>query len=214
MPPDSGMNFIVVLRLSPTHESSLPERPVLGTLAYYFSEPREPNPRDLDVAAVLTHAAAFIISRHRETEMRRLAKAALRESEWELRSADQRKDEFLALLAHELRNPLAPIRNTLHVLKATAAGDAEVYAALRSRRRSRARRAPAANRVAAAAKCDVAGSGTASDGGGVSERCHSRKSPASTRPSLLPSARRYSPVWPAAACHAARSAASVTPVWS
>jgi signal transduction histidine kinase len=29
----------------------------------------------------------------------------------------QRKDEFLATLAHELRNPLAPIRNALHVLR-------------------------------------------------------------------------------------------------
>jgi PAS domain S-box-containing protein len=31
--------------------------------------------------------------------------------------ADRRKDEFLATLAHELRNPLAPIRNTLYLLK-------------------------------------------------------------------------------------------------
>jgi signal transduction histidine kinase len=35
----------------------------------------------------------------------------------ELREADRRKDEFLATLAHELRNPLAPIRNALQVLK-------------------------------------------------------------------------------------------------
>ena len=37
-----------------------------------------------------------------------------------LREADRRKDEFLAILAHELRNPLAPIRNSLHVLRLTA----------------------------------------------------------------------------------------------
>lgn len=36
-----------------------------------------------------------------------------------LRLADQRKDEFLAVLAHELRNPLAPIRNSLHILRLT-----------------------------------------------------------------------------------------------
>ncbi len=35
----------------------------------------------------------------------------------QLREAARRKDEFLAVLAHELRNPLAPIRNTLEVLK-------------------------------------------------------------------------------------------------
>jgi signal transduction histidine kinase len=34
-----------------------------------------------------------------------------------LREADRRKDEFLATLAHELRNPLAPIRNCLQILK-------------------------------------------------------------------------------------------------
>ena len=37
--------------------------------------------------------------------------------------ADRRKDEFLAMLAHELRNPLAPIVNTLYVLERTLTGD-------------------------------------------------------------------------------------------
>ncbi|HEX7226965.1 MAG TPA: ATP-binding protein, partial [Candidatus Binatia bacterium] len=36
-----------------------------------------------------------------------------------MREADRRKDEFLATLAHELRNPLAPIRNSLHILRLT-----------------------------------------------------------------------------------------------
>jgi PAS domain S-box-containing protein len=40
-----------------------------------------------------------------------------------LRETDRRKDEFLATLAHELRNPLAPIRNALEVLR-IAGGDA------------------------------------------------------------------------------------------
>lgn len=35
-----------------------------------------------------------------------------------LREADRRKDEFLAMLAHELRSPLAPIRNAVQILKA------------------------------------------------------------------------------------------------
>jgi PAS domain S-box-containing protein len=34
-----------------------------------------------------------------------------------LKDADQRKDEFLAMLAHELRNPLAPIRNAVHIFR-------------------------------------------------------------------------------------------------
>jgi len=44
-------------------------------------------------------------------------------AEQALRDADRRKDEFLATLAHELRNPLAPLRNGLQVMK-LATGDA------------------------------------------------------------------------------------------
>lgn len=46
----------------------------------------------------------------------------LREAEEALRLADRRKDEFLATLAHELRNPLAPVRNALEIMK-RAGGD-------------------------------------------------------------------------------------------
>jgi signal transduction histidine kinase len=37
-----------------------------------------------------------------------------------MREQDRRKDEFLAMLAHELRNPLAPISNAVHVLRASS----------------------------------------------------------------------------------------------
>jgi len=42
-----------------------------------------------------------------------------RRAELELREADRRKDEFLAMLAHELRNPLAAIRNSVEVMRAS-----------------------------------------------------------------------------------------------
>jgi len=42
-----------------------------------------------------------------------------------LLEADRRKDEFLAVLAHELRNPLAPMRNALELLRLKAAADPE-----------------------------------------------------------------------------------------
>ena len=43
-------------------------------------------------------------------------------AEQSLRDADRRKDEFLATLAHELRNPLAPIRTGLHLLQIAPPG--------------------------------------------------------------------------------------------
>ena len=43
---------------------------------------------------------------------------AQRQTEEALKAADRRKDEFLATLAHELRNPLAPIRNAAEILRA------------------------------------------------------------------------------------------------
>jgi PAS domain S-box-containing protein len=49
----------------------------------------------------------------RDISERKLAEQRLQQSEEALRLADRRKDEFLALLAHELRNPLAPIRYAL-----------------------------------------------------------------------------------------------------
>ena len=42
---------------------------------------------------------------------------ALKQLESELRDTDRRKDEFLATLAHELRNPLAPVRNAVRILQ-------------------------------------------------------------------------------------------------
>lgn len=63
----------------------------------------------------------------RDITDRKLAEEALRERENDLRAANERlieadkhKNEFLAMLSHELRNPLAPIRNSLHVLDHSA----------------------------------------------------------------------------------------------
>ena len=53
----------------------------------------------------------------------------LKRTEGALREADRRKDEFLATLAHELRNPLAPIRHAVKLLAAPSAdGQQQVFA--------------------------------------------------------------------------------------
>ncbi|MCW5658982.1 MAG: response regulator [Burkholderiaceae bacterium] len=45
------------------------------------------------------------------------ARKEIEQSHQALRAADQRKNEFLATLSHELRNPLAPLRNALHLIR-------------------------------------------------------------------------------------------------
>lgn len=48
-----------------------------------------------------------------------------------LGQADRRKNEFLAMLAHELRNPLAPIRNAVQTLRSTTGEEAAVQSTIR-----------------------------------------------------------------------------------
>ncbi|HEY8508891.1 MAG TPA: ATP-binding protein [Steroidobacteraceae bacterium] len=49
-----------------------------------------------------------------------------RQAEEALKDVNRRKDEFLAMLAHELRNPLAPIRNAAQILRVHAGGKPEL----------------------------------------------------------------------------------------
>jgi signal transduction histidine kinase/CheY-like chemotaxis protein len=63
-----------------------------------------------------------------DTTSRHLADVALQ-------NANRRKDEFLAMLAHELRNPLAPIRNAAAILARTVPEQADTYAVVTMIRR-------------------------------------------------------------------------------
>jgi signal transduction histidine kinase len=65
--------------------------------------------------ALLSAIHASLRARARQYELRDHVEA-LSEAETALRVADRRKDEFLAMLAHELRNPLAPIRTATELL--------------------------------------------------------------------------------------------------
>jgi PAS domain S-box-containing protein len=81
--------------------------------------------RRLDGADVLCEAAGMRIELRgrpavqvviRDVTEARTAQQALRGANERLREADRAKNEFLAVLSHELRNPLAPIKNSLYVL--------------------------------------------------------------------------------------------------
>lgn len=70
---------------------------------------------------------------HREELEKKVAErtAELAAANARLVEADRRKDEFLATLAHELRNPLAPIRNSLEILKLSTSTTAGIYKPLK-----------------------------------------------------------------------------------
>ena len=75
----------------------------LGTLAVYFNKPHRPSKQVMHLFECYAHQTAYAL-----------------ENAWlyrQLKDHDRRKDEFLAMLAHELRNPLAPIRNATQVIR-------------------------------------------------------------------------------------------------
>ena len=99
---DPATAQIVVLQTSATHVEMRHRVESLDAGADgYIIAPMEPD-------ELVAHVRALLRMRRAESERQ----AALEE----LREADRRKDEFLAMLAHELRNPLAPIRNAVQIL--------------------------------------------------------------------------------------------------
>jgi signal transduction histidine kinase len=89
---------------------------VLGTFAVYHRQKAfMPTASDLEVIDLLTHTASVVIERARESEKRRDAEAKLKIAKEEAERANGAKDQFLAMLAHELRNPLAPIVTALEL---------------------------------------------------------------------------------------------------
>ena len=85
--------------------------------------------RPLETLAFVGAIRAALRDRGRQYFVRRQLAESQRQTE-RLQDADRRKDEFLAMLAHELRNPLAPIQNGLEIMR-LAADEAEVVAEMR-----------------------------------------------------------------------------------
>jgi signal transduction histidine kinase len=78
--------------------------------------------RPARVAALVSAIHTALRARERQYQIRAHLHDRERTAE-QLNEADRRKDEFLAMLAHELRNPLAPICNAVQVLRLTGSSD-------------------------------------------------------------------------------------------
>ena len=100
---DPSTAQVVVLQTSASHVETRHRVASLDAGADgYLSIPVEPE-------ELVAHVRALLRMRKAENERQKALEA--------LREADRRKDEFLAMLAHELRNPLAPIRNAVEILR-------------------------------------------------------------------------------------------------
>ncbi len=96
--------FVRSLAMTPIRQ----EEPI-GAIGAYWAQSHAASAEELATLQALGDSAAMAIANAQMIQR--------------LQDANRRKDEFLAMLAHELRNPLAPIRNGLHVLRLHARDD-------------------------------------------------------------------------------------------
>src|SRR5258706_2453880 len=118
-----GLDGPLALRAAVAVPLMVGER-VLGVLMV-GAEPSAPGHPGRDWAALEELASRAAIAFENAHLYRSLQSEIVerRAAEAELQEANQRKDEFLAMLSHELRNPLAPIRNALEVIRRIAPPD-------------------------------------------------------------------------------------------
>src|SRR5687767_12312774 len=96
----------------------------LGALALFFEESSHRLlPQDLVMLQELVGRAAIALENARLYSSLEREIVRSRQAEERLQDSNQRKDEFLAMLSHELRNPLAPIRNAVEVIRRLAPPD-------------------------------------------------------------------------------------------
>jgi signal transduction histidine kinase/ActR/RegA family two-component response regulator len=116
-PPWSDLPILVLARQGADSAAVAQAMDLLGNVTVVERPTR--------ISALISAVRTALRARQRQYQIREHLDERARAEE-ALREADRRKDEFLAILAHELRNPLAPIRNSLHILRATGSGGSGV----------------------------------------------------------------------------------------
>ncbi len=110
------------------HLKATGEGPVLGRrleLTALRSDGAE-FPCELSITMTrIENEPPFFTAYLRDITESKMAREALRSHAAELARADRNKDEFLAMLAHELRNPLAPLRNAVEIVRSADADTEE-----------------------------------------------------------------------------------------
>ncbi len=95
---------------------------IVGALTLYGSEPHALDDEQIKLLSALSADVSYALGALHQERLRTDAEQALIASEQSLRDADLRKNEFLAMLSHELRNPLTPISTSLFILDRAVAG--------------------------------------------------------------------------------------------
>ncbi len=98
-----------------THQERL-----LGKFMLYYDSPHEFTEAELDAAGTVATQVAFALDRARDRAAIEELLAREQSARLEAEAANRAKDDFLAMLAHELRNPLSAIVNAVGILDRTS----------------------------------------------------------------------------------------------
>lgn len=99
------------------------KQPIRGEVAFTGTNGRRIYDYIFAPVVGSTGSVVAIAATARDITEAKLTEQAIREQAEQLKALHRTKDEFLATLSHELRNPLAPLRNSLALLRMTAPRD-------------------------------------------------------------------------------------------